>query len=186
MYAQFVTVRRQCLERFSTKFPVHTLYTVCISPFLGGVHCMQNFAKKWKIVCALPVFAMYIACTGHVHGHFLDYVQTMFRSNRVSKTEPKTQSTLCMQCVGTVFFWFWEKIQSLCIFVKTQYVQTMYISKTEFQLFGYRNRVTFEFICTHWENFIPTLRILQLDSLSRLAKDFVIAPIFFLVLTAAI
>ena len=86
--------------------------------------------------------------------------------NRVKNTV-YTVFALCRDYVFSIF----EKIQSLCIFVKTLYVHTMYISTTEFHLPGYRNRETFEFIFTHCENFIPTLRILQLDSLSRLAKD---------------
>ena len=90
--------------------------------------------------------------------------------------------TVCGDCVFLIF----GKNTEPLYFCKNTVCTDYYISKTEFQLFGNRNRVTFEFICTHWENFIPILRILQLHSLSRLAKDFVFAPIFFLVPPAAI
>ena len=178
-------------DDFPCTYPVHCLYFA----YFWGCTESAKFCEKVENclcrVCTQPV----LLCTESVNGMYRVCFRTMYKQclgrtesvHSLKNRVKNTVYTVFAVCRDSVFLILGKNTEPLYFCKKTVlYVQTMYISKTEFQLFGYRNRVTFEFICTHWENFIPTLRILQLDSLSRLAKDFVIAPIFFLVLTAAI
>ena len=128
MYAQFVTMRRQCIERFSMIFPVQTVYTVCISPILGGVQSLRNFAKKSKIVCA-----------GCVHSLFR-YVQTLYivctyrvftkiqRLCIFSKNQKYIVPAHCENSVDSVFDSVFETMYRLCL-GRTEFVHSLWRQK---------------------------------------------------------